>query len=50
MLLEPDWDITLATRKKVFVTVGKCYFDSFIDTERSFEDRHVIEQGERIER
>ena len=35
---------------KFLATVGERYFESFINTERSFGDRHVIEQGQRVER
>ena len=34
---------------KFLATVGERYFESFINTERSFGDRHVIEQGQRVE-
>ena len=34
---------------KFLATVGERYFQSFINTERSFGDRHVIEQGQRVE-
>ena len=50
LCFKPDWNITLATRIKDFATVRKGYFESFIDMERSFGDRHVIEQGQRVER
>ena len=40
----------IGDEEKFLATVGERYFESFINTERSFGDRHVIEQGQRVER
>ena len=40
----------IGDEEKFLATVGERYFESFINTERSFGDRHVIEQRQHVER